>query len=489
MKNYPIVVSCDWFAYSCSCEGGVLPELDCAVEDQITANNFHFEESPEHHPFYECSCLAKCGKAPVAHLFYRCKRADRATSCQVKVDNSRLYYSGWAESLHALLRALRWRVQFVNRIDICADFNYFANGRLPLSFCQDYLSRPSKNRPSFIRHSSNKVRAIATRTLRSLNYETLSWGTRDSAVQTNLYNKSLELETKCDKPWIRQRWVEGGLLHGEIDGKKHYVWRVEFSINPSALMILKSDCDEVIGNLNINNVCNPAALIETWNVLHPRYFTFHFLTRDASNDPKIRVRDLPIVTLFEYDNCVKYKVKGLQYYHKSTRTDKLLIRRLLESIDREDLTGEEKESVARVVDYLFRRTFQKQAEFAKENMATDVLSQYLKSCFMGIVPEDEFDSISLRRKLERRATRWVRMLQGVHNPDISNFSEALRQLEVITGTEAFESCLRFANYACGTTMPDDAISDWVDDEVLREAYCMPSLNSANYPGEAGSYQP
>lgn len=466
-----------------------MPELGEAVADKLTACDFHFEESPEHHPFYECSCLAKCGKAPVAHLFYRCKRADRATSCQVKVDNSRLYYSRWAESLHALLRALRWRVQFVSRIDVCADFNYFANGRLPLSFCQDYLSQPTKNRPSFIRHSSNKVRAIATRTLRSLNYETLSWGTRDCAVQTNLYNKSLELETKCDKPWIRQRWIEGGLLHGEIDGKKHYVWRVEFSINPSALMILKSDCDEVIGNLNINNVCNPAALIETWNILHPRYFTFHFLTREATNDPKKRVRDLPIVTLFERDNCVKYTVKGMQYYNKSTRTDKLLIRRLLESIDREDLTGEEKESVARVVDYLFRRTFQKQADYAKENMASNVLTQYLKSCFMGIVPEDEFDSISLRRKLERRATRWVRMLQGVHNPDISNFAEALRQLEVITGTEAFESCLRFANYACGSTMPDDAISDWVDDEILREAYCMPISESANYPDEVGSYQP
>lgn len=489
MKNYPIVVSCDWFSYSCSCEGGVLPELGEAVADKLTACNFHFEESPEHHPFYECSVLAKHGNAPLAHLFFRCKRADRAFSCQVKVDNSRLYYSRWAESLHALLRALRWRVQFVNRIDICADFNYFANGRLPLSFCQDYLSQPTKNRPSFIRHSSNKVRAVATRTLRSLNYETLSWGTRDSTVQTNLYNKSLELETKCDKPWIRQRWVEGGLLHGEIDGKKHYVWRVEFSINPSALMMIKSDTDEVIGNLNINNVCNPAALIETWNVLHPRYFTFHFLTRETVNNPKIRVRDLPIVTLFERDNCVKYKVKGLQYYHKSTRTDKLLIRRLLESIDREDLTGEEKESVARVVDYLFRRTFQKQADYAKENMASNVLTQYLKSCFMGIVPEDEFDSISLRRKMERRATRWVRMLQGVHNPDISNFAEALRQLEVITGTEAFESCLRFANYACGTTMPDDAISDWVDDEVLREAYCMPISESANYPDEVGSYQP
>lgn len=489
MKHYPLVISCDWFSYSCSCEGGFTPELDWQVSDDLTSHSFVMVETTEHHPFYERACLAKEGKAPVAHIFFGCKRADHPFSCQIKVDNSRLYYAHWAESLQSLVRALHWRIQFVNRIDICCDFNYFANGRSPLSFAQDYLSRPTKGRPSFIRHSSNKLRTVVTRTLHSLNYETLSWGTRDSAVQTNLYNKSLELSDHADKPWIRQRWVEAGLLHGKIDGKNHFVWRVEFSINPSALMLQDRDTASVIGQLNINHVSTPAALIETWNVLHPRYFTFHFLTKEAANDPKIRVRDLPIVTLFEYDNCVKYKIKGLQYYHKSTRTDKLLIRRLLESIDREDLTGEEKESVARVVNYLFRRTFQKQAEYAKENMATGVLTQYLKSCFMGIVPEDEFDSISLRRKMERRATRWVRMLQGVHNPDISNFAEALRQLEVITGTEAFESCLRFANYACGATLPDDGISEWVDDEVLREAYVMPSLNSAYHLGEAESYQP
>ena len=489
MKNYPIVVSCDWFAYSCSCEGGVVPEIGCAVEDNITAHNFHFEESPEHHPFYECSCLAKSGNAPVAHLFFRCKRADRANSCQVKVDNSRLYYSGWAESLHALLRALRWRVQFVNRIDICADFNYFANGRLPLSFCQDYLSQPTKNRPSFIRHSSNKVRAIATRTLRSLNYETLSWGPRDSAVQTNLYNKSLELETKCDKPWIRQRWVEGGLLHGEIDGKKHYVWRVEFSINPSALMMIKSDTDEVIGNLNINNVCNPAALIETWEVLHPRYFTFHILTKDALKNDKLRIRDLEVVELFKRDYCVKYQVKGVQYFRKSTRTDRLLLKRLMEQLDEEQMDADMKKSFYAVTERLLEQFMLKDSATYREYLPEDTIASYLESCFHDIIRPDDEASKTQNNECRRRARMWTRMLQGSHDPDLEKFSDALRQLETLSGTQSFEDCLRYANYVCGTTMPDEAISDWVDDEVLREAYCMPSLNSANYPGEAGSYQP
>lgn len=81
------------------------------------------------------------------------------------------------------------------------------------------------------------------------------------------------------------------------------------------------------------------------------------------------------------------------------------------------------------------------------------------------------------------------MLQGAHDPDIANFQDALRQLEELSGSDAFEQCVRYANYVAGTTMPEEAISEWVDDEVLREAYVMPSLDSANYPGEAGSYQP
>lgn len=489
MKNYPLVVSCDWFSYSCSCEGGFTPELGWQVSDDLSAHSFVMVETTERHPFYERACLAKEGNAPVAHLFFACKRADNPFSCQIKVDNSRLYYAWWAESLQALVRALHWRIQFVNRIDICCDFNFFANGRSPLSFCQDYLSRPTKGRPSFIRHSSNKLRAVVTRTLHSLNYETLSWGTRDSAVQTNLYNKSLELSDHADKPWIRQRWIEAGLLHGDIGGKKHCVWRVEFSINPSALMLQDRETASVIGQLNINHVSTPAALIETWNVLHPRYFTFHFLTKDASNNPKVRVRDLPIVTLFERDNCIKYKVKGVQYYRKSTRTDRLLLRRLLETIEEDQLNADERAAFIAVTNRLIETFMFHRKQASNDNLAEDTITQYLQSCFADVVPLEDDAIRTQNREFSRRARLWVRMLQGAHDPDIANFQDALRQLEELSGSSTFEQCLRYANYVAGTTMPDEAVSDWVDEEVLREAYVMPSLNSANHLGEAESYQP
>lgn len=468
-KNYPVVVSCDWFSYSCSCQGGFIPKGDEVYSDHCTAAHFSFEATKEKHPYYEDSFLVHEGKAPVAIIFFHCKRAGQQFSCQVKVENSRLYYARWHESLQALIRALRWRILFVNRVDICADFNYFANGRTPLSFARDYLSQPTKNRPSFIRHSSNKVRSVCTRTLRSLNFETLSWGTRDSAVQVNLYNKSLELKEKSDKPWIRQRWMEAGLLHGEVNGKQMSVWRVEFSINPTALMLIAKKSNQPLGTIDLNNVYTPAALIETWNVLHPRYFAFHFLTKDAQKNPDTRVRDLPLVELFSASDCVNYRVKGVQYFRKSGRTEKLLLKTLTAALDEGELTAPEKDAFKRVVQMLEARYMQKEVTAVDDNTAADIIENHITGT-----------CAALGSPVSSRSSKmWVRMLQSVHDGDMQEFFEKFREwsnyradmwqrliterglphevfvdemerLEALSGTEAYEKVKRAADFVVGS---------------------------------------
>lgn len=483
MKNYPVVISCDWFAYSCSNQGGHDVNLHDTFHDPISAATFTIDATTEHHPFYESAFLAREGNAPVAHIFTNCKRGDQPFSCQIKVDNSRLYFARWAESVTALIRALRWRVVYVNRIDICADFNYFANGRLPLLFAQDYLSRPSKNRPSFIRHSSNKLRAVVTRTLHDLNYETLSWGTRDSAVQVNLYNKSLELREKTDKPWIRKRWIEAGLLHDSNGAEKLPVWRVEFSINPAALMVKKKSSQEVVGSLNINHVATPAALIETWSLLHPRYFTFHFLTAEAARNPKVRVRDLPVVDLFQRSDLVPYEVKNVRYFRKSTRTDRLLLKRLQTQLEDVQLDAGEKQAFRMVVSKLNDVLQLRETEVLKDNLTSDVLDDYLMSCFVQHCPPDYSAVHTQLKEWKRRARMWTRMLQCTRDEDLEKFADALRQLEELSGTDAFEQCLKYANYVAGGLMPDEVISDMVDTDVLDS--CLPTLNSAYYPVEDG----
>lgn len=487
MKNYPVVISCDWFAYSCSCEGGRIPVLGDSIQDTITTAVFTLCEGTERHPFYESSFIAREGRAPIAHIFYGCKRADNRYSCQIKVDNSRLYYAHWGESLQALIRALHWRIMLCNRIDICADFNFFANGRSPLQFCQDYLSKPTASRPSFIRHSSNKLRAVVTRTLHNLNYETLSWGTRDSAVQVNLYNKSLELIDHADKPWIRQRWIENGLIHDPKAGK--YVWRVEFSINPSSLYIREKHSASPIGLLNLNHVYTPAALIETWNMLHPRYFTFHVLSKEDAERRDVRVRDLPICTLFNTSSMVKYEVRGLQYFRKSNRTDRLLLKRLEEQLGGDELTADEKVSVQHVLDMIRARIGQTAIGAERDNLANNVIDDYLVGCFRAIQQADTASPASQLKEWKRKARMYTRMLIGAHDSEVERYFDAFRQLEELAGTDAFEQCLRYANYVAGGAMPDEVISDFVDEEIYREAHDCQSPYPQNTPSQTEDYQP
>lgn len=476
-RNYPYVVSCDWFSYACSCEGGHVPNEGDEFRDPCGASRFRIVAGSENHPFYESSAKVMEGNAPVAHLFYRCKRADNPMSCQVKVDNSRLYYPKWGESLQALVRALGWRVMRIARVDVCCDFNYFANGRLPLLFLKDYLREPTACRCSFIRHSSNRFRVHGVRFMNDVRYETISWGTRDSAVQTNLYDKSLELIEHADKPWIRQRWIEHGLLHGEVDGHVHHVWRVEFSIDPSAIFLRPKQPRDPVRDLSLADVCSPAALADTFQMLHPRYFRFHALSKQAASCESIRVRDLPDVTLFERDDCQVFEVRGLRYYRKSTRADYILLSKLSKAADEIPMTESERVAFYRFYDRLVEVTTARSIALDRDAQQYDVVNAWLRDCFTSHVDMDRLAPVSSDKALRRSTERWVRMLKGVRDESLDKLLDALRMMEEMMGTSVFESCVQAANYVAGGFLPDEAIAAQVDEEVFSEAFHdMPPLD-------------
>lgn len=482
------VASCDWFAYSCSCRGGHEPLHGAELLDDASGLIFKVESSPEHHPYYESSALLRSmsNGAPVCHLFFRCKRADNAFSCIVKVDNSRLYYPRWADATRAAIRALGWEIQHINRIDICIDFNYFANGRLPLRFVQDYLSKPSQTRSSFIRRGSNKFKAIGIRSFSNLNYETLSWGTRDSAVQTNLYNKSIELEERADKPWIRERWTQAGLLHGVFNGKRYYVWRVEFSINPSAVTWKSQDMKHV-RELTIDDVSSASSLVESCSAFIPRYFQFYYLTTAAARNPKMRIRDLDPVVLFNDLDAVPYKPAPLRYYTKATRTDKMLLARLLSSLDSGELDEQETNAVVAVATWMENKMGLPHSTIVN-NAANDTLSVYLRDCICTY--DDSFRNKPIEAL--RKAKRWVRIMQGVRDYDTEKFIEALAKCEEIAGTDTFEQLMKYGNYVAASALPDEAIAADLDRELEEAAFMdyvntCPSLNPQDTPQNAEDF--
>lgn len=468
-RLYPYVVSCDWFSYACSCEGGHVPNVGDEFRDPCGTSKFRIEAGSESHPFYESCAKVMEGTAPVAHLFFRCKRADNPMSCQIKMDNSRLYYPKWGDSLQSLVRALGWRVMRIARVDVCCDFNYFTNGRLPLLFVKDYLSEPTASRCSFVRHSSNRFRVHGVRFLNDIRFETISWGTRDSAVQTNLYNKSLELIDHADKPWIRQRWTEAGLLHGEIGGKVHHVWRVEFSIDPSAIFLRPKQPRDPVRDLSLADVCTPAALAETFQMLHPRYFRFHELSKRAANTPSIRVRDLPDVPLFERSDCQLFEVRGLRYYRKTTKGDYLLLSKLSKVVEEVPMTESERLQFMTFYNRIAATITAKSETVERDGQQYDVVNAWLRDCFTSHVDMDRLAPVSSDKALRRSTERWVRMLKGVRDDSLERLMDAMRMMEEMMGTDVFETCVQAANYVAGGFLPDEAIAAQVDEEVFSEA--------------------
>lgn len=482
-KHYPYVLSCDWFAFSCLSTWGeaqnyapansekpsftkegfpVLSEsyrdylfrpivkdgkemfVEKKVGEVVTYKHYEFRicENLERHPCYACSVRVCYNGGDICHLFYYDMRESASHKCLAKVSNSLLYTYNWAGVFTDCLRAMGWRWVGVNRLDLCCDFNFFANGRLPALFVADYLHKPTKNRPSFIRRGSNKWRAFGERTITANMIDTLAWGKRDSPVQVNLYNKSKELLEVHSKPWIVAKWSENGLLHGKDDtGSMHYVWRVEFSINPSALAFRAKDKSKVF-DVTLDSVSSQSHMQELFNTLLPRYFQFYYLP--AQGCPS-RVRDLTPVVLFDNISASSKVPMTLNRSVNSGRTERLLAKRLRLLMEGQQLTQEEFEHVQATWD-LFTKI-----AADKERKDYAPLQEVLSYMLLGIRTWDlkEKPYRLTAEGVQRQAFRLARLIVRGDSSDLEKFDELNIALQDVLGA------MRRGFSAIYDTLPDE----------------------------------
>lgn len=285
------VVSCDWLALSLEAPSAfVLPDLDSEYE--AGAVRFVCRPAVENNPYYSFNrCFYYRGEQ--AFHFFACPRHPDANprDCSVKVANRLLYCSEWLDLLRLFIKAGGYKVNHLQRIDICGDFNEFAGGRKPAQFIRDYFTAPRVSRPSFIRRGSNKFRTYGEKRLALLDFQTLSFGTRDSPVQVNLYNKSEELKKK-DKPYIRDLWQSRGL-------DPENVWRVEFSLNPQGMMLHHLTAD-YITEVTFEDAAIYSKLSALFTTFAERYFCFYYISKE-DEIKRTKVQKLPRVKLFDYE--------------------------------------------------------------------------------------------------------------------------------------------------------------------------------------------
>lgn len=165
-----------------------------------------------------------------------CSAIIDVNSVIVRFVNRVLYRNDFWELAEKFLIDNDFTFKSISRIDICADFNDFAE-LSPLTLIQRFANKE-------LRHIGRGVGALyfnhgAHNGQYGVNYTGLSFGTHSSDARVYLYNKSFELLTQGDKPWIRDTWKAIGL-------NVQSVWRLEVSLKSKACKFKDKSFNETV---------------------------------------------------------------------------------------------------------------------------------------------------------------------------------------------------------------------------------------------------
>lgn len=176
----------------------------------------------------------------------------------VKVKNEVLYKRQAVNIIETFLRENSIYYKSISRIDLCADFETFANGERPPILLEKIMKNEywKIGKSKFFAHGSDLdsagVKKIHTddgdywvihNHFNVIGYSDeenrfsyICWGSRLSEVRTYLYDKTRELKEVHMKRYIVQQWQANGL--GKTDT---HVWRLEFSIKAPQFKVVSQE--------------------------------------------------------------------------------------------------------------------------------------------------------------------------------------------------------------------------------------------------------
>lgn len=157
-------------------------------------------------------------------------------AAHIRLTNRSCYLPNAAAIMQQFLEQYGFHFQRISRVDICLDFEVFDYGDKPATFMDRYF------RNKYAKINQARIRANGRDMWDGRIWNSVAWANPKSMIGTKFYNKTMELEEKADKPYIRQAWRAAGLIDDDLrlvkferDGseRKVDVWRVEFSIKSS----------------------------------------------------------------------------------------------------------------------------------------------------------------------------------------------------------------------------------------------------------------
>lgn len=228
----------------------------------------------------------------------------------IRFVNRVLYMPDFWEVANRFLANNQIEIRGISRIDICADFNQFA--------CMDPKTLIESFAAKKLRHIGRGVGALAFdhRVYHGeygVNYTGLTFGNHSSDAHVYLYNKTFELDTQGDKPWIRERWKRVGL---DIRN----VWRLEVSIKSSGLKFKDRKTKQVI-EVNAPMIEEDGALDKIYHTFVQKLFSFVRNREGITNitrEPRIKL----------FDERPAYDRGSICNLSPGNRTERILIRQL-----------------------------------------------------------------------------------------------------------------------------------------------------------------
>ena len=188
----------------------------------------------------------------------------------VRFVNRTLYLPDFWELATRFLSDNNFAFKGISRIDICADFNQFKT-IAPRTLIEDFAAKKLRHvgrgvGALYFNHGKMRDENAIDVIEYSVKYTGLSFGTHASDARAYLYDKSFELMTQGDKPWIRDTWTAAGL-------DVRHVWRLEISLKSKGCKFK----DKISGNkiiIDNTRVKDRDELTKIYHTFEKKLFAF-----------------------------------------------------------------------------------------------------------------------------------------------------------------------------------------------------------------------
>lgn len=240
----------------------------------------------------------------------------------VRFVNRTLYKSDFWDMCDMFLKQNRLQFKSITRVDICADFNQFATYD-PRKLIEDFAAKRLRHigrgvGALYFEHGVMYDKQTGIKDY-GVKFNGLSFGTHSSDQRVYLYNKSFELLTQGDKPWIRDVWTRYGLNQEEV-------WRLEVSIKRKGCKFKCKQSGKVV-TIDRESTGNCEELTKIYLSFVAKLFSFVKNRRHITN-----ISREPRVQLF--DSTFRYIRGVIRNKTGASRTEKMLIKALYQLGDK-----------------------------------------------------------------------------------------------------------------------------------------------------------